>query len=113
MKKFDQIILFFFIIVLGSCATDSSSSGELSILEKKFGGNWSLSSKEGCVLMTVINSKRINSFPDSLDYYLDEIEALTVDFRPGECLDLELKSSVKQGNVDIVHSNIYTIRQSK
>lgn len=101
-----SIILFFFI----SCNTPPPYSSELEELNVRYGGDWSLSKYDACVLLIVENSERIRNSPDSLMTYIDEIDVLTTSIEPHQCLSFEVRNKAGDSMISATQSDIYVIR---
>lgn len=93
-----------------SCRNSKNELNILTILKKEYDGKWSVSSKEGCVLLSVTGSGRLDLNPDSVDHFIDQIDLLTTNFEKDRCLYFEHKIVLKQGVLQQVQSTIYIIR---
>ena len=103
---FLSIIVFFFF----SCKQQRLHSVELNELKVRYGGEWSISEYDACVLLIVENSERIRNSPDSLMNYIDEIDSLTNTIEPHKCLNFEVRNKVGTSMFSATQSDIYVVR---
>ena len=110
-KEFSVIVLILAICLSSvSCGNSKDKINILTSLRNEYGGNWSISSKEGCVLLSVTGSGRLDLNPDSVDHFIDQIDLLTRNFERDHCLYFEHKIVLKQGVLQQEQSTIYIIR---
>jgi len=85
---------------------------ELKELREEFGGNWSISEKEGCILLEVTDSERFMYVEDSIDPFFETVEKITEDWQPDRCIYLaHTKVLFDNGQLKQEEQSVYIVRE--
>ena len=107
---FKVTILTLSIIGLFGCV-ETEEIKELKELQEEFGGQWSISESEGCILLEVTDSERFMHVEDSIDPYFETIERITKNWEVGRCIYLEHSVVTNQGLIRTENSSVYIVRE--
>ena len=110
MLRLYRILIWGLTIFFVGCIELGKDSEGIHQLKEEFGGNWSTSKVDGCYVLTIIGSERVDSNPDSIDFYLDQVEQMTMGFKVGDCIHLEHKIVRQNGVVKKEEAHLYLIR---
>ena len=84
---------------------------EIRELREEFGGNWTISEKEGCILLQLTDSERFMHVEDSIDPFFETIERITENWEVDRCIYLDYVIVTKEGLVESEWSRVYIVRE--
>lgn len=97
------------LILMFSCKGNQDTDHRLEALQKSFDGKWSIYQEDGCLTLSVENSQRISESPDSLMFFIDEIDYQTKDI-DANCVNLDIQVTGGGGVVSSKSSKVYRVR---
>ncbi|MCZ4409466.1 hypothetical protein O3Q51_11645 [Cryomorphaceae bacterium 1068] len=89
MRNHIKLIFLAWAVLSLSACSEPRQIEELEQLKNEFGGTWSLSEKEGCLLLKVKDSQRFLNVKDSVDPFFETIENIAKDWEVDRCIYLQ------------------------